>query len=346
MNLSAISACILDETSSASAVRRALNAFTSLCSEISRIRPDPSFDAWADDALLDSGVAINPQAAAQCVLDYRRTVVFLRGVNAAILDLQQRSPDATVEILYAGCGPFATLLLPLLVNFRPGQLNIHLLDVHQRSLDSVAQLLTKLDLADHAVQMTRADACHYQHPCRPHLVIAETMQKSLEQEPQFAVTANLAQQLSPGGVFIPQRIDIRFCLADLEAERKLVDRAETMAFCQLDSRHPLGTVLSLAPAHATQQLREARDESLTETREVTSTTVVIPSAIGVSKLDAALFTHITVFGDYCLHDYESEITLPLKCHGLPPLAGGEQVKVSYHTGSYPRFHYEVLPSSP
>jgi len=50
----------------------ALDAFALHCGKVSDIHPDPSFDAWADDSLLASGVAINPQAAAHCVLDYRR----------------------------------------------------------------------------------------------------------------------------------------------------------------------------------------------------------------------------------------------------------------------------------
>ena len=68
MNINTISDTILDETSSAEDLREALDAFALMCSEVTNIQPDPGFDAWAEDSLLENGVAINPQAAANCVL--------------------------------------------------------------------------------------------------------------------------------------------------------------------------------------------------------------------------------------------------------------------------------------
>ena len=108
MNIDAICDTILDVSSSPEELRFALDTFTQQCSEISDIQPDPSFDAWAEDSLLDSGVAINPNAAAHCALDYQRSVVFIRGVYAAIKTLKLRFPETPLELLYAGCGPFAT----------------------------------------------------------------------------------------------------------------------------------------------------------------------------------------------------------------------------------------------
>ena len=141
MNINAIGDTILDETSSPEALREALDAFVLLCSEVTGIRADPSFDAWAEDSMLDNGVAINPRAAAHCAVDYQRSVIFIRGVNAAISSLRLHFSDTPLEILYAGCGPWATLLLPLLGRFPPDEFTLYLLDFHQRSLDSVKLLL-------------------------------------------------------------------------------------------------------------------------------------------------------------------------------------------------------------
>jgi len=342
MNIHSIGDCILDETSSHDELRDALNAFALLCGDISDIRPDPSFDAWAEDALLENGVAINPQAAAQCVLDYQRSITYIRGIYAAISKLKILFPDTPLEILYAGCGPFATLLLPLLVKFRTGELNIHLLDIHQRSLDSAELLLIQLGFRNHAVHTIKADACQYKHPSKLHLVIAETMQKSLEQEPQFAVTANLAPQLLPTGVFIPQNINVTLCLANLKYEKKMAYQPKNSDTKNLEKRYPLATVFSLSPEHAADQMQNAKYRPHTKALELDSITVVIPSVAGIAGLDAALFTRITVFEEYCLDDYESEITLPLKCHELQPLTGGEHFRVSYQLGSYPKFNFERL----
>lgn len=343
MNIDSIASCILDERSSPGELRDALDAFSRRCSDITGIQPDASFDAWAEDSLLDSGVAINPQAAAHCVVDYQRSVVFIRGIHAAIKALKRRFPDTRLEILYAGCGPFATLLLPLLGRFSPGELAISFLDIHRQSLDSVGQLLAEFGLGDHVLTTIQADACHYKHPGKLHLLVAETMQKSLEQEPQFAVTANLAPQLLPGGIFIPQRIDVALCLADLAHERALLDQSQRLDATALEEggqRHLLARVCTLSPKHAAEQLRQAQYNSRTNKLELAPAIVQIPALADIACFDAALFTQVVVFEQYRLADYESEITLPLKCQELSQPTGGDRYRVSYQLGSYPRFDFE------
>jgi hypothetical protein len=345
MNINSIRDTVLDETSSPGELRAAINAFVQLCSEVSGIQPDPSFDAWAGDSLLDSGVAINPQAAAHCAVDYQRSVVFIRGVHAAINALKSRFPDTPLEILYAGCGPFATLLMPLLGKFSPGELTLYLLDVHQRSLDSVELLLAHFGFSAHSFQTINADACRYAHSGKLHLIIAETMQKSLEQEPQFAVTANLAPQLWPTGVFIPQRIEVALCLADLRHEQKLMGQSQRLDpedFEKNAQRHLLATVFILSPERAPDQMRRAQYNTGTTKFELAPTIAVIPSMSELARFECALFTRISIFEHYRLADYESQITLPLKCHELAPLASGARYRVSYQLGSYPKFNFERL----
>ena len=343
MTIASISTIILDETSSPEALQNALSAFVKLCSDITGIVPDPSFDAWAEDSLLNNGVAINPNAAAHCAMDYKRSTVFIRGVYAAIKTLKSRFPGTPLEILYAGCGPFATLLLPILGKFSAGELKLNLLDIHQRSIDSVELLLTHFGLDTHTVCTIKGDACHYKHDQKLHLVVAETMQKSLEQEPQFAVTANLAPQLSPGGIFIPQQIEVTLCLADLEYEKELLGQSlqRDPAVPDIASRrYSLATVCTLTPQNAAAQIGKARHSSHNGALELQPTTVIIPPTADNTRLDAALFTRITVFESYCLDDYESQITLPLKCHEFAILTEGARYRVSYQLGSYPRCNFE------
>ena len=160
MNINDIGHSILDETSTPEALRAALDAFVELCVGVTGIQPDVSFDAWADDSMLPSGVAINPKAAAHCVVDYQRSVVFIRSVYAAITTMEADYPDTNLQVLYAGCGPYATLLLPLLDRFTGRGLNITLLDIHQRSLDSVALLLERFECSHHSIQLINCDACN------------------------------------------------------------------------------------------------------------------------------------------------------------------------------------------
>ena len=341
LTLAKICDTILDETSSHAALSEALNEWVKLCSEVTDVCPDLSYDAWAPDSLMKQGVAINPQAAAQCALDYMRSVIFIRGVYAAINTLRVRLCNRPVEILYAGCGPYGTLIVPLLSKFSAGDVKLHLLDIHQASLTSVMHLINHFGFAGYAVETINANACDYKHPSLLDLVVAETMQKSLEQEPQFAVTANLAAQLASDGVFIPQSIEVVLSLADLANERRCLgsvpaecghqqithDRVELATLCNLSAETALAYVrISQANAHIEPPL-------------------LFPSIISIPDVGnnvASLFTRIRVFQQYSLGDYESQITLPLQCHELSSINRGERYRVSYVLGAYPKFNFEQL----
>ena len=109
MKLTHISNTLLDEASSPAQLCEALDAFAQLCSDVGGVKPDRSFDAWAGDSLLDDGVAINPQAAAHCVKDYQRSVVFIRAAYAAINAARTRFADGPIDVLYEIWGQFTHL---------------------------------------------------------------------------------------------------------------------------------------------------------------------------------------------------------------------------------------------
>ena len=67
-----------------------------------------------------------------------------------------------------------------------------------RALDAVRRPVEHFGLQDYVIELEEADASHYRCEDALDLIVAETMHKALEQEPQFAVTANLAPQLAPG----------------------------------------------------------------------------------------------------------------------------------------------------
>ena len=308
--LESIARRILDESSTSAELQRALDEFLRQCSHIGSVEPDRSFNAWAEDSFLTSGVAINPQAAAHCVTDYRRSVVFMRGLQAALRVALDRFPHRPLRILYAGCGPYATLLMPLLPCFAPEELDVQLLDIHQRSLDSVEVLLAHFELGSYSVSTTQTDASTYQHPVPLHLIVTETMQKSLEQEPQVAITRNLAPQLCKEGLFLPERIEVNLGLRD-----EVEDALNPENVCAL------ARVMTLDPA-------EAPDEA--------PVTVTIPSNITGS---AYLFTHVKVFGDHVLASGDAEISLPRPCPEIAPLRPGDTFEICYEPGPYPTFSF-------
>lgn len=337
---------ILDENSSQQSMHAALDDFAALCSQETNIQPNPTFSAWAEDTFLEQGLAINPQAAAFCIKDYQRSIIFIRAVYAAINDTLCAKKSRPINILYAGCGPFATLLLPILGKFKEDeiklcQFNFFLLDIHQASLDSVALLLNFFNLSDNSINLVQADACTYQHPNLLNLIIAETMQKSLEQEPQFAVTANLAPQLTNDGIFIPEKIVVSLCLARLENERSLIEenaKIDNAAALEAALRIPLGTVLTLQPRLSAFQLKLAKIHPKTNKLALNDIQINIPNAPNLKNLDTLFLTYIQAYKSHELNDYDSELTLPLKCQTLTDLKPHTYFNISYQLGTYPEFY--------
>ncbi len=339
--LAKITHTILDEDSSPESLADALDDFARLCSDITAITPDASFNAWAEDSFLDDGVAINPQAAAFCIKDYPRSIAFIRGVYAAILAAQIRFPNMPLKILYAGCGPFATLLLPLLVKFKPRELDLHLLDIHQQSLDSVESLIEVLALQEHHVSLIQGDACRYQHDHKLHIIVAEVMQKALEQEPQVAVTANLSPQLHDKGIFIPEKIEVTLCLGHWDDEKMLMSRAGAVDHDLLvasGQRHFLGTLLTLLPFSVDELIRSAKFNADTSMLEFKPVPFRLPEITTIEQYDLLILTRVQVFSQYRLGDYESEITLPRMCNDVALLRSGSSYQACYQLGNYPRFN--------
>lgn len=159
------------------------------------------------DIFLPTGKAISPSAAAHCLLEMKRTAIFLRGIKKAI-DKKVKSKNGVINILYAGCGPYATLISPLLALYKTDTIKVTLLDINQTSLEAVEKLINELDLVNFIDGYIFADASDYVINKDYDIVISETMQSCLQNEPQVAIMQNLIPQMKENAIFIPQRITI------------------------------------------------------------------------------------------------------------------------------------------
>ncbi|MGI2184485.1 phytanoyl-CoA dioxygenase family protein [Shewanella oncorhynchi] len=271
------------------------------------------------------GKAVSLTTAAQCAEDPERGRVFIQGIYQAIQDRLKAHPGQIVNILYAGTGPFAWLLLPLLPLFSASQIQVTLLDIHQASLDKVTKLIEHFDLADRVVESVCADATLWQPNTvvKFDVILSETMKHLLQQEPQVQIFTHLQAYLADDGVLIPQNIELD---AWLEC-RTVQDFMET---------HYLGPLFAL-------NLQTARLLASGD-RSFLAGTLLLPD-FNPSAVTLKFTTSIQVYGNSTLNEYQSQLTLPRyrREHWLKPLSC---LAFRYEQGTHPDFVFDVIEQKP
>jgi len=324
VQLGRITGRLLDPESDPGRLREACIELHGLLSELSGVGDDSCGADDGRESRLLTGTALSPKDAARCALDFRRTVIFMSGIHAAIERAADRFPGRPVHLLYAGCGPYATLALPLTTCFPPEQLQLTLLDIHQRSIAAVEQIIDGLGLDDWIRGCITCDATEYVHPPGSpfHVLVIEAMQRALEKEPQVALTFNLARQLADGGVLIPEEVCLTACLADLGREFALLpaDHEEREPVEIARRRIDLGSFLRL--------------NARTEAGDLRPAVFKAPESIG-SCDRLLILTRIRIFEDFVLDDYDSGITVPAVVHEVGTIEPGDSLELSYESGPQP-----------
>jgi hypothetical protein len=315
--LTAVTAVILNAGSSGTALEDASrDLFAYLFAPVRELLDSSSRDPIA----LSSGIAISPLDAASCSNDVIRTAVLLRGVDAALRDALARFRGEIVEVVYAGSGPLAPLIIPLLPLFAGDSIRITFIDAHPEAIESVRRILGEFGLLRFAGRFVCGDATAYEHPGRLHVVITETMQRALTREPQVAITRHLAKQLLPHGILIPESIKVELEIGS-PPQQESVPQPPSIV---------VGTLLDLR--------RDVENFPLDDDKCLPAVRLVMPPHDIPAGAVAMYRTTITAYGEHVIAPEESGLTQPEIVWDLP-LKPCTELEFRYQIAPVPGFRW-------
>lgn len=334
--LNRLSQIILDEQATFDSLQQACLDFLALGEAITAIGEQSPGAEQLASKILPQGRAICPLNAALCAREFARTTQFVRGVHAALLEARQRFPGQVIHTLYAGCGPYATLILPLLAVLPREAFRFTLVDVQPLALQSAQKLIGHFGFDGFIREYALFDASGTELAAMQpfHVALTETLNQAMDKEPQLAVSANLAKYLEPGGILLPECITVKAALIDSRREMTLFPAEHQGEMQPLPRRRlELGTLMSL-------DLAELKPLRLQEHQEhLPPITLEWPDQSVRGDMRLGLLTHIRVFGPHCLGCYDCSLTIPKYLRLSEPAGQAANLEFRYRLGSYPGFDY-------
>ncbi|WP_298513758.1 phytanoyl-CoA dioxygenase [uncultured Kordia sp.] len=263
-----------------------------------------------------SGMALSLNHAAACLLDYRRTAKFLDGMVTLIREKQQQHPNETINIFYAGCGPYApfiTLVAPL---FKASEVQFSILEINASSIKMAEELINALELTEYVTAYHNADAVTFQIPDakKYHILFSETLDALLYRESYVPILWNMLPQISDNCAVIPNNVIVQASLTYPQKEGEDT-RKEKEAAVILDVRE------AVKVNDGTKSLPQSFEP-------------ITINLSGDEKYHTMIVdTKVHIHNDIWLHRNESSLSIPLEMEIVYPL---EAPNVT--------FFYELKPS--
>ncbi|REE01719.1 SAM-dependent methyltransferase [Marinoscillum furvescens] len=265
-----------------------------------------------------NGKVVTPIHAAHCLKELARTTHFLRAIHLAIE--HHLKYKKSIRILYAGCGPYGTLLTPFSSIYSADQIQFTFLEIEEESVNSVKSLYTELSISEYLESTHLCDATDPELSLAGSfdIIISETMQMALNNECQVPITRNMVRFLTKEGTFIPERIAL---------DVYLVGRKKDPLVPDSDEKEFVGTAFDFDINNL-----PAKDSE---------TILTIPkSALEYLKL----YTNIHLFGEECLKAYQCSLTMPLILD-RPLKKAGRSIRFWYEENERPKLKFEYLPEN-
>lgn len=240
------------------------------------------------------GKALGLNFAAQCLLDYKRTIKFLKAIVSVIIEKQKKQPGKLIKIFYAGCGPYAPFITLVAPFFQPEEVQFSLLEINKNSVKSAKKLIQSLNLSNYLKDFYTADAVTFKVPNSDSfdILISETLDALLYRECYVPILINLLPQFKKDITLIPENVLIN--LSFLPFSKKESDYEE----------HEVGSVFNVR-----------------ESVSAYCNSDLLPSQLPDKKIDLTslnmevyekflLDTKVHIHGDTWLYRNESSLTIP------------------------------------
>jgi len=258
------------------------------------------------------GKALGLNHAAQCLLDYKRTVQFLKAMVSAIKDKQAKYPDELINIFYAGCGPYAPFINLIAPLFNVDEIQFSILEINENSLKSAKKLIQALELTQYVKNYHLADAVTFKIPKAEtyHILFSETLDALLYRECYVPILFNMLPQCREDITLIPENVIVTASL--------LTDSIKSSKYIE-------NKLCNIVDA------REAVEQHTGQN---------IPSQLEDIKIDLEplemekylfmiLDTKVHVYNDIWLDRNDSSLTLPLEMQLSQPFQKKE-ITFTYH----------------
>ncbi|ADK16084.1 hypothetical protein WX45_03670 [Clostridium ljungdahlii DSM 13528] len=289
--------------------------------------------ACREDYYLPKGKAIGTVWAGMCIKEFMRTKKFVRGVFLGMKCAKEKFPNRKINILYAGTGPFATLMLPLTTIFSSSEVGFTLLEINLRSVENLKKVIKTFKVEEYVEKIVQCDAAEYKvDRDKPiHMIVTETMQRALQKEPQVAITLNLVPQMEPDGILIPENVVIQAGLLDTKRD---MDRMMGVEGADKDYCYHLNEIFQLNKSTARMEMQGKYFFEEVE--------VEIPSDADKRYKNLNLFTNIQVFEEERLSYLQCSLTLPLKIMNIGNGDNVKKVNFQYVINEIPGFRHKLI----
>lgn len=275
------------------------------------------------------GKALGLNHAANCLLDYKRTIKFLMAMNHVVNQKLQAEPNKTVNVFYAGCGPYAPFACMIATLFTAQEVNFSLLEINPPSLDAAKKLIQALELEDFITDYFLEDAVTFKvpQPKKYDILYSETLDATLYRECYVPILFNLIPQFNKEITVIPENVivDLKFAKIHKNGE-EVTGTHETPVGLLVDAR-------AAVKAH--------------------SNGVEIPAFLpsvsyllkNMEQFDlVVLDTRVIVHQDITLERWDSSLTIPVEMNLEQPFPDAI-MEFTYHMQPEIELKYNLIPQT-